>query len=252
MTQEKSAETTINDGSQTSLAEANRSRAEFSGHGKSKGAAGYREMADNPDSPYLSQTGQTAVMNQPEGGFNTIKIGAAWDNILVQNAGLLNKLLKKATKQGVDIDLGCLYELEDGSRGCVQAFGEMLGAYDQSPFISLSGDERTGDAAGEDEFIRINGTHWNDVKRLLVYVYIYRGGANWADIKPMIKLSVKGEIPMIVVPDVQMSELAVCAVAMVENVRGGIRLTNHTEYFPGHAEMDRAFGFGLEWADGSK
>ena len=57
---------------------------------------------------------------------------------------------------------------------------------------------------------------------------------------------------MIVTPDAHMDELAVCAIAMMENVRGGIRLTNHTEYFPGHNEMDRAFGFGLQWADGQK
>ena len=57
---------------------------------------------------------------------------------------------------------------------------------------------------------------------------------------------------MVVVPDVHKDELAVCAITMIENVRNGIKLTNHTEYFPGHAEMDRAFGFGLEWDEGKK
>jgi tellurite resistance protein TerA len=46
--------------------------------------------------------------------------------------------------------------------------------------------------------------------------------------------------------------LGICAIAGLENVRNGIKLTNHTEYFPGHAEMDRAFGYGLEWDNGTK
>lgn len=238
--------------SQGSLAEATRSRAKFSGHGNAKGAAGFRVATDNPDCEMLSQSGQSSVINPRDEGFGTIRIGAAWDNIIVEESGFFGKLLKKATRQGVDIDLGCLYEMEDGTRGCVQAFGDMMGAYDSAPYIALSGDERTGDAEGDDEFLRVNGAHWNAIKRILIYVYIYRGHGNWADIKPQVNLSIIGEAPMVVTPDVQASELSVCAIAMVENIRGGIRLTNHTEYFPGHAEMDRAFGFGLQWADGKK
>lgn len=242
----------ISTSSQSSLTEATRSRARFSGHGNAKGAGGYKVLSDNPDCEFLSQSGQTSIINPVEGGYGLIKIGAAWDNIMVEEAGFFNKLFKKVTKQGVDIDLGCLYELEDGTRGCVQAFGDMMGSLNEAPYIALSGDERTGDAQGDDEFLRIDGKHWNDIKRILLYVYIYQGAANWAEIKPQIHLHVPGEHPMIVTPNVQMSELSVCAVAMVENVRGGIRLTNHTEYFPGHAEMDRAFGFGIEWSDGKK
>lgn len=238
--------------SQGSLAEATRSRARFSGHGKAKGAAGYKVTVDDPDCEFLSQTGQMTIINPREDGFGTLRISAAWDNIIVEQGGFFSKLLKKATRQGVDIDLGCLYELEDGSRGCVQAFGDMMGSFENAPYITLSGDEQTGDAEGDDEFIRINGKQWNQIKRILIYVYIYNGAGNWAEIKPQIQLSVPGEHPMIVTPDVQISELAVCAIAMAENTRGGIRLTNHSEYFPGHAEMDRAFGFGIQWADGQK
>lgn len=235
-----------------SLAEANRSRAKYSGHGKAIGAAGYKAATDNPDCEFLSQSGQTSIINPRPDGFGKIRIGAAWDNVQTQKAGFFQKLLKKATRQGVDIDLGCLYELTDGSRGCVQAFGNMMGQFDQSPFIVLSGDERTGDAAGHDEHLDLNGKHWPGVKRLLVYVYIYDGVPNWSSLHPEIQVSVPGEHPMIVTPNVHMDELAVCAIAMLENIRGGIKLTNHTEYFPGHAEMDRAFGFGLEWDDGKK
>lgn len=227
-----------------SLVEATRSRTRFSGHGQAKGAAGYKEC--------LSEEGQTSILYAPEGGFGKIRVGAAWDNIAVANTGMIGKLFKKITRQGIDIDLGCLYELQDGTRGAVQAFGGMFGKYDQAPYIFLSGDERTGNAQGDDEFIRINGRHWGDIKRLLFYVYIYHGTGDWSLIRPKISVAIAGEEPLLVVPKAEKSELAVCAVAMMDNAGGHIKLTNHTEYFPGHAEMDRAFGFGLQWDDGNK
>jgi len=39
---------------------------------------------------------------------------------------------------------------------------------------------------------------------------------------------------------------------MIENLDGGVRLTNHSEYFSSQPAMDRAFGFGLAWEDGQK
>lgn len=234
------------------MAEASRSRARFSGHGNSKGAAGVRSEDENGESELLSGPGETAIINPQEGGFGKIKIGAAWDNILVQQSGFLGKLLKKTMHKGVDLDLGCLYEMHDGQRGAVQAFGDLYGNYDAPPYIALSGDERTGDAEGDDEYIIVNGSHWPDIKRLLVYVYIYEGAPDWRSIKPQIHVDVPGEVPLIVKPQMERSELNVCAIAGLENIRNGIKLSHYTEYYPGHAEMDRAFGFGLQWDDGEK
>lgn len=238
--------------SQDSLSEATRSRASFSGHGNAKGAAGYRVPSTDPDCEFLSQAGQMSVINPREGGFPKIRIGAAWDNIQVQQAGFFSRLLKKMSKQGVDVDLGCLYELHDGRRGAIQSFGDLYGAYNDAPFVHHTGDERTGDKDGLDEIIEINGARWGEVKRILAYVYIYHGAPDWDAIRPQVQLLIPGETPMIVTPRVGRNDLSVCAVAMFENRENGIRITNHTEYFPGHAEMDRAFGFGLEWEGGSK
>ena len=161
-------------------------------------------------------------------------------------------MIKKATHQGVDLDIGCLYELEDGTRGAIQAFGEKFGDYKNSPYIALSGDERTGDAEGEDEYILVNGAHWNKFKRLLIYIYIYKGATNWAQLNPHVVIDIPGENDLVVTLGVHNDALALCAVGGLEQVRGGVKLTNYTEYFPGHAEMDRAFGFGLPWDDGKK
>lgn len=243
-----------------SLANASKSRANFTGR-KALGAAGYVSDTDDNSYNYLGTTGQVDIIQPQEGGYKEIRIGAAWQNIhdgADKEKGFLKNLLKKTPKKpaGVDLDLGCLYELHNGERGSIQAFGEFFGDYDEAPFMKLSHDDRTGDDDddddGEDEIILINGKKWPEIKRLMVYLYIYDGAVNWAQIQPQIQIRVPGEKPMIVKLHTYKSELSLCAVAGLENVRGGVRMTNYTEYYPGHAEMDRAFGFGLEWADGKK
>ncbi len=236
-----------------SLAEASRNRAKFSGHGDALGAAGEVEAStDSASSRYLQNPGESLAVSPGEGGFESITIGVEWDNVKTKDSGFIGKLLKRAVSSGVDLDLGCLYELEDGSRGAIQAFGKKFGAADEPPFIALSGDERTGNSKGMDEKIRIKGAHWGKIKKLIVYLYIYGGVTDWAKLNPRVIIDVPGQEDLIVTLSKHNDELDICAVGELENVRGGIRLTNHTEYFPGHEEMDRAFGFGLEWGEGRK
>lgn len=234
------------------LTEASRNRTEFSGHGKAKGAAGYRPDNEEHVENFLNGFGESLIAQKPDNGFDDIVIGASWDNIVLQESGLLKKLIKKATKQGIDIDVGCLYEMQDGTRGALQAFGDLFGSYDSAPFIHLSGDERTGDKEGDDEGIHVNGQKWADIKRLVVYIYIYSGKGNWEDIKPKITIRIPGERPLTITPAIKKTNLPVCAVAAIENDNGAIKFTNYGEYFPGHPEMDRAYGFGLNWDDGEK
>lgn len=247
--------------SRNSIIDATRSRAKFSQHGRSKGAAGFiSPHDDNQSADFLSKPGQTAIVNPTKDGMRNFEIGVAWDNVIsvaTKKGGFFESLFSgnktgKAPKSGVDLDLGCLYELKNGKRGAIQAFGTMYGALEEEPFIALSGDERTGDAEGEDEVIRVSGNHWDQIKRVIVYIYIYGGANNWETVKPQIQVRVPEEKPMIVSLHARKEELALCAVAGLENVRNGIRMTNFMEYYPGHAELDRAFGFGLDWADGQK
>lgn len=239
--------------SQDSLLKATESQADFSGHGNALGAAGTREVSYDPDNcEYLRQPGQNIAVSPGAAGFESIMIGVEWDNIQLQDSGFFGKLLKKTMKKGVDLDIGCLYELEDGTRGCIQAFGEKFGDYNNPPYMALSGDERTGDAEGHDEYILVNGAHWDKIKRILVYIYIYDGATNWKVINPKIILDIPGEDDLVVTLGNHDDSLDLCAVGGLENIRGGIKLTNYTEYFPGHPAMDRAFGFGLEWDDGKK
>ncbi len=239
--------------SNNTMIAATQSSASFSGHGNSLGASGYRAQANNPDNcEFLNKPGQNIAISPGKDGFEHILIGVAWDIIEVENTGFFGKFFKKTVKQAVDLDIGCLYEMQDGTRGAIQAFGEKFGDYGAPPYISLSGDERTGDADGHDEYMLVNGAHWSEIKRILVYIYIYEGALRWSDVNPQIILDVPGENDLVVTLDAYDNALCLCAVGELENIRGGIKLTNRTEYFPGHDEMDRAFGYGLNWADGKK
>ena len=236
-----------------SLSEATRSRVDFSGHGAALGVAGYREISLDPDnSEFLREPGQNIAISPGPEGFESIMIGVEWDNVAAEKSGFFGKLLKKATNKGVDLDLGCLYELEDGTRGAIQAFGDKYGSFNEAPYIRLSGDERTGNTVGMDETMAVNGAHWTKIKRMLIYMYIYDGAPNWKEINPHLVIDVPGEDDLVVTLSAHDDSLALCAVGGLEQVRGGIKLTNFTEYFPGHPEMDRAFGYGLEWGEGSK
>lgn len=235
------------------LAAASESVADFSGHGAALGAAGYREASTHSENcEFLNDPGQSIAISPGKDGFESILIGVAWDNIRVEDSGFFGKWFKKVQKIGVDIDVGCLYELQDGTRGSIQAFGEKFGDFNEPPFLALSGDERTGDAEGHDEYILVNGKKWSEVKRVLVYLYIYKGAPNWSEIRPQVVIDVPGENDLYVTPQAENHHLCLCAVGELENIRGGIKLTNRTEYFPGHEEMDRAFGYGLIWEDGKK
>jgi tellurite resistance protein TerA len=241
-------------GSRNSLNEANRDRSEFSRYG-GLGAAGFISPYDSQQAgKFLSKPGDVSIVNRAGDVLADFEIAVAWDNVVVEKEVSFFKRFfkKKVLQSGVDIDLGCLYQLKNGKRGAMQAFGEEHGAYDAPPYIFLSGDERRGDRKGPDETILVNGTHWDEIDRILIYVYIYGGVDNWDAVKPQIQVRVPGEEPKVVTLNARKNEMALCAVAKLTNIRGGIRMTSLMEYFPGHAELDRAFGYGLEWESGQK
>lgn len=218
-----------------SIEEAEADRAEFTDIDGAAGAAGehmkIRALEREP-----------LYMDPPEGGFAALEIDLAWDPA---KKGLLG--IGK-----VDLDLGCLYELQDGTTGCLQAFGDLYGAFDKAPYIKHSGDERSGQSHGADECLSVNGAKWNEVKRVLIYAYIYKGAPDWRSIKPECTLR-SGKLASIrMTPDIGDGQLPICAFMLLENENDRVKVTRRGEYFYGHPELDRAYGFGLKWEEGSK
>ncbi len=236
-----------------SIEEATRSRSKFSGHGNAKGAAGYNRKKNLTTADGLIiKSGDYHSMPPPKGGFGDIEIGCQWHPIIVKNTSFFGKFFNPTVQKNVDLDLGCLYELHDGTRGAIQAFGNLHGSYNEPPYLLLSDDERTGEKDGYDESVRLNGQHWDKIKRLIIYVYIYEGASQWSQVAPEIFIHIGNRKPLVLTLNTHREKLNLCVIASVQNDNGGMKIINRTEYFPGHNEMDRAFGFGLNWGDGEK
>lgn len=154
--------------------------------------------------------------------------------------------------EGIDLDLGCLFELKDGAKGAVQALGNAFGNLSAPPYIALDGDDRTGMSA-EGENLRINGSMIPQIKRVLIYTFIYEGAANWQEAKGVVTVKCPGNQDIIVRMDEYGSQKTMCAIALLENRAGDtLSIEKVVQFFQGHEDMDRAFGWGLRWVPGRK
>jgi len=177
-------------------------------------------------------------------GFGKVRVNLNW-NRNPQKGGFLGFGSKKT-----DLDIGCMFEMHNGAKGVVQALGNTFGNYQQAPYIKLEADDRTG-ASVDGENLLINGDHFDTIKRILVFAFIYEGAPNWAATDGVVTIHAPNQPPVEVRLDHADSK-GMCAIAMIENVRGQFSVTKLVEYFHGHSDMDKWFGFGFNWKAGSK
>ena len=161
------------------------------------------------------QKGQKVSLEKKSpAGLGEILVNLNW-NAKPAKQGFLAGLF--GGSQGIDLDLGCLFELKDGRKGTVQALGNCFGSLNQAPFISLDGDDRTG-AAAAGENLRINGNQIAQIKRVMVYTFIYEGVANWQQADAVVTIKYPGAEDLIVKMDTYNSSNAMCGLALLENV----------------------------------
>ena len=153
--------------------------------------------------------------------------------------------------KAIDLDLACLYELQNGEKGAVQALGNLFGSLNYPPYIELDGDDRTGNVdAGET--IRVNGRYINEIRRILVYTFIYSGAANWAEARGVVTVRCPDNPELIVRMDDYGSTLRTCAIALLENIGGTLSVEKVVSFYRDSKEMDDAFSWGLRWTVGRK
>ena len=153
---------------------------------------------------------------------------------------------------GIDLDLGCLFELKDGRKGAVQALGNTFGSLNQPPYIALDGDDRTG-AAAAGENLRINGNQIANIKRILVYTFIYEGVANWQQADATVTIKYPGAEDLVVKMDSYNSSNIMCGLALLENVNDEtFSVEKLVQFYPGHEALDRAYNWGMSWRAGRK
>ncbi|MGJ3262102.1 MAG: TerD family protein [Salinarimonas sp.] len=183
------------------------------------------------------------------GGYGEVRINLNWNRNQAPPSGG-GGFFGFGKPKGVDLDLGCLFELADGRKGAVQALGDSFGHFDGPPFVQLSADDRTGQST-DGEWMRINGRHWDEIRRVLVYAFIYEGAPNWAATDGVVTVYAPDQPPIEVRLD-ETSNMGMCAVTLVENVGGQMRVSREVKYFQNHKPMDEAYGWGMRWTRGSK
>lgn len=196
------------------------------------------------------QKGQKVCLEKKSAaGLGEILVNLNWNSRPVKQ-GFFASLF--GGNQGIDLDLGCLYELKDGRKGAVQALGNSFGSLHQAPFISLDGDDRTG-AVASGENLRINGNKLSEFKRILVYTFIYEGVANWQQADAIVTIKYPGAEDIIVKMDTYNSSQVMCGLALFENQKDQtFSVEKIVQFYNGHEALDKAFNWGMRWKAGRK
>ncbi|MFJ8595814.1 TerD family protein [Streptomyces sp. NPDC093598] len=162
-----------------------------------------------------------------------------------------------AMHSDLDLDLCALYELDDGSKGVVQALGNSFGALHQPPYIHLDGDDRTG-AVSTGENLTINLDHKAAFRRILVFVTIYEGARSFADLHASVTLQPQYGAPIEFSLDECTVPSLVCALALITNTGGDLVVQREARYLvpdrgvSPQRTVDHAYGWGMNWTPGRK
>lgn len=196
------------------------------------------------------QKGQkVSLKKNASAGLGEILVNLNWNSTPVTK-GFFSSVFGGSS--GIDLDLGCLFELKDGRKGTVQALGNAFGSLTHPPFIALDGDDRTG-ASTAGENLRINGNQIANIKRILVYTFIYEGVANWQQADATVTIKYPGAEDIIVKMDSYNTQNKMCGLALFENVNNEtFSVEKIVQFYSGHRDLDRAFHWGLKWVAGRK
>jgi len=156
---------------------------------------------------------------------------------------------------GIDLDLGCLYEFADGSKGVVQALGKAFSA--PAPFtdqrvIWLDGDDRSGsNTGGENLFVNLEFS--KHIRRVLVFASIYEGAPNWAAANGVVTLYPANGPEVEVRLDEHDPKSSMCAIALLETNGTDVSVRREVRYIHGAQDvLDRTYGWGMNWSRGRK
>ncbi|WP_340622243.1 TerD family protein [Xenorhabdus siamensis] len=207
-----------------------------------------------PNSVNLSKVSLTkekpAISLNKRDNYGEIRINLNWNQSAAPaNRGMFQNIFN--TNKGVDLDLGAFVRLRNGTREVIQALGESFGAYHHDPYVQLQGDDRTGNVK-DGEWLHINGLEWKNISEVLIYAFIYEGVPNWNSTDGIVTIYVNGQPPIETRLTEGHNRKNMCAVARLVNENGAIKVERINQYFSGHKEMDRAFGWGFRWTSGSK
>ena len=204
----------------------------------------------------LTKAAPTVSLTKQGGASGVLRVNLNW-NARPAGAPSGGGFLSRLTGQtgAIDLDLACLYEYADGSKGVVQALGNAFRdrhTFGSDPICWLDGDDRSGRTSGGENLF-VNLAHVDAVRRILVFAFIYEGVPNWAAADGVVTLFPTSGPQIEVRLDEHDPRSPMCAIAMLENVSGDLSVRREVRYVQGsQADLDRMYGWGMRWAAGRK
>jgi tellurite resistance protein TerA len=198
----------------------------------------------------LTKSAPTVSLTKQGSSTGMLRVNLNWNARPAGGSGLF-----KRSAPTLDLDLGCLYEFTDGTKGVVQALGNAFTASPKGvsePVIRLDGDDRSG-TNSEGENLLINLGYANQIKRVLVFALIYQGAANWAAADGVVTLFPASGPQVEVRLDETRDGARICGIALLESRNGELSVRREINYIEGsQSALDRAYGWGMNWAPGRK
>ncbi len=216
---------------------------------------GGEEIAPSTQAPAPSAPSQVH-----SGPVNLKKQGDSHSINLAKNSSTLHVNLNWQTGLGglkgvlgggsaIDLDLACMYRLKDGQASVIQALGNSFGAKDRPPYILLDQDDRTGASTNGENM-------WFYRPELLdfavVFAYIYDGTPNWKNTGAVVTLKQQGSPDIVIQIDNRNTRDRFCVIASLTGSNGQLQVRREEKFFPGHREVDQAYGFGFLWRTARK
>ncbi|MDP9116287.1 MAG: tellurium resistance protein [Actinomycetota bacterium] len=199
----------------------------------------------------LTKAAPTVSLTKHGSASGTMRVNLNWNAHPPQAGGGFFKRREAA----LDLDLGCLYEFSDGTKGVVQALGNAFTARPRGVsenVIWLDGDDRSGSNA-EGENLFVNLAHLDKIKRIMVFALIYEGAANWAAAAGVVTLFPASGPRIEVLLDDPRDGARICGVALLENSGGDLSVRREVNYLNGAQRvLDEAYGWGMNWTAGRK
>ncbi|MEU6102728.1 TerD family protein [Streptomyces flaveolus] len=205
----------------------------------------------------LTKAAPSVSLTKQGGTSGAMRVNLNWE-VRKQFSGWARKLGRPvAMHDDLDLDLCCLFELSDGSKGVVQALGNAFGSLHQPPFIHLDGDDRTG-AVTTGENLSINLDHQKHFRRILVFVTIYEGARSFADLHATVTLQPQYGAAIDFSLDECTVPSTVCALALITNTGNDLVVQREARYLvpergvSPQRTVDYAYGWGMNWTPGRK
>ena len=200
-----------------------------------------------PQKVTLTKGAPKVSLTKSDSTAGIMRVNLNWNSQATQPSGLF-----RSRSNAIDLDLGCLYEYADGSKGVVQALGNAFrDRRNGDPICWLDGDDRSGSSAGGENLF-VNLAHLDDIRRILIFALIYEGVPNWASADGVVRLFPTSGPEVTVVLDEHDDRARMCGIALLENDGGRVGISRQVRYVGGHRDLDGAFGWGLHWTPGRK